>query len=63
MVRWKVRSCPRCGGDVFIDRDLDGWYEQCLQCSYQCELKSLDQFKEKPPVARVGKRPKRQSGR
>lgn len=32
MVMWKFRSCPRCGGDIFIDRDADGWYKECLQC-------------------------------
>ncbi len=46
MPRWKLKSCPRCKGDVFIDRDLDGWYEQCLQCSYRTELKTLAKFKE-----------------
>ncbi len=34
MVKWKYRSCPRCDGDIFIDRDLHGWFEQCLQCGY-----------------------------
>ena len=35
MVMWKLKSCPRCGGDLLIDKDLiDGWYEQCLQCSF-----------------------------
>jgi len=34
MVSWKLKSCPRCGGDIFTDRDYYGWYEQCLQCSY-----------------------------
>ena len=24
MVRWKLKNCPRCGGDFFIERDLDG---------------------------------------
>ena len=46
MVRWKSKSCPRCGGDIFVDRDLDNWYEQCLQCSYRTELKTLDGFQE-----------------
>jgi hypothetical protein len=32
MTIWKFKSCSRCGGDIFIDRDVDGWYEQCLQC-------------------------------
>jgi len=34
MVTWKLKSCPRCRGDISIDRELDGWYEQCLQCGY-----------------------------
>jgi ribosomal protein S27AE len=46
MVKWRPKSCPRCGGDIFIDRDLDNWYEQCLQCSYRVELKTLDGFQE-----------------
>lgn len=46
MARWKVKSCPRCSGDMFIDRDLDAWYEQCLQCSYRIELKPMALNKE-----------------
>ena len=46
MVRWRLKSCPRCGGDLFIERDLDGWYEQCLQCSYRVEMKTVAKFKE-----------------
>lgn len=38
MVMWKFKSCPRCGGDIFIDRELDSWYEQCLQCGYLCDM-------------------------
>ncbi|MBA7631145.1 hypothetical protein ES703_38672 [subsurface metagenome] len=60
MVRWKVRSCPRCGGDMFVDRDLDFWYEQCLQCSYKVELKTLDRFKE--PVSTGGTGSNRDTG-
>jgi DNA-directed RNA polymerase subunit M/transcription elongation factor TFIIS len=45
MTRWRLKSCPRCGGDLFIEKDLDNnWYEQCLQCSYRVELQ---------PVARL----------
>ncbi len=51
MGMWKFKSCPRCGGDMFIAKDdVYGWYEQCLQCAYQSELKSLDKLKE-PQVA------------
>ncbi len=41
MLHWKLKSCTRCGGDLFIDRDMDGWFEQCLQCSYRKELREL----------------------
>ena len=46
MVMWKFKNCPRCHGDIFIDKDLDGWYEQCLQCSYRHELKDIAEFKK-----------------
>ena len=38
MVMWKLKSCPRCRGDIAIERELDGWYEQCLQCGYLRDL-------------------------
>jgi len=44
-VIWKLKSCPRCGGDTFVDRDMEGWYEQCLQCGCRCELKRLESSK------------------
>ena len=51
MVMWKLKSCPRCGGDMFIGRD-DNWFQQCLQCSYRCELRRIDTVKE-PAAAGV----------
>lgn len=42
---WRFRSCPRCKGDIFIDRDYLGWYEHCLQCGYQHDLKVSDEAK------------------
>ena len=42
---WRFKGCPRCGGDLFIDRDIEGWYEQCLMCAYREKfgLESLTQ--------------------
>jgi ribosomal protein S27AE len=34
MAMWKIRSCPKCGGDVFLDIDEETWFEHCLQCGY-----------------------------
>ncbi len=47
MGKWRLRDCPRCGGDMFIDSDIDGWHAKCLQCSYRNELKTIVGTKEK----------------
>ena len=47
MLRWRLKACPRCGGDSFIDRDMDGWYEQCLMCAHRRELRELNQFRKR----------------
>jgi hypothetical protein len=38
MVWWKFKSCPQCDGVMFIDGALYGWYKQCIQCGYACDL-------------------------
>jgi len=60
MVTWKIKSCPRCGGDTFIESDMDGWYEQCLQCSHRLELKNIAESKESVSTGR--RRSKRRAG-
>jgi len=32
------QRCPKCGGNLFLYKDLYGWYEQCLQCSYTLSM-------------------------
>ena len=34
----KLRGCPRCRGDMFLEKDQYGWYEECLQCSHRRKL-------------------------
>ena len=29
-----LKACPRCDGDVHVNRDVYGEYRQCLQCGY-----------------------------
>jgi DNA-directed RNA polymerase subunit M/transcription elongation factor TFIIS len=48
MTMWKLKTCPRCQGDLFVDRDADGWFQQCLQCGYRREMKAIAETK---PVA------------
>jgi hypothetical protein len=54
MVTWRLKSCPRCKGDVFLDRDQSGWYEQCLQCSYSRELPAIVEIREKVSQGSLG---------
>jgi hypothetical protein len=41
MAVWKLKSCPRCSGDLFIQRETDGWYEECLLCGYQRDVSDV----------------------
>jgi DNA-directed RNA polymerase subunit M/transcription elongation factor TFIIS len=31
----RFKSCPRCGGDLLLDRAYDEFEEVCLQCGYR----------------------------
>jgi len=45
MAVWKFEMCPQCGGDIVVDQDMNGWYEQCKHCSYRNDLKSTAELK------------------
>ncbi|MDD5037761.1 MAG: hypothetical protein PHN78_00345 [Dehalococcoidales bacterium] len=38
---WKLKACPRCGGDMFVSADMETWFEQCLQCGCRRELRDI----------------------
>lgn len=38
---WRLKSCPRCNGDLFIIKEADGWYEHCLLCGYLRDVTGL----------------------
>jgi len=44
--KWKLKSCPRCGGDLLIEKDMYGWSEKCFQCSFSRDLKELVTIKK-----------------
>lgn len=41
------KGCPKCNGNLFLDRDYNGWYEWCLQCGYQHDLQYSGEVREK----------------
>ena len=47
---WRFKGCPKCGGDLFIDYDVNGWYEECLQCGYLHDLKTVLEVREEKPA-------------
>ena len=60
---WRFKSCAKCRGDMFLDKDSEGWYEQCLQCGYTHYLDSIFDMdkgsngrRKKPVLAGSGKR-------
>lgn len=42
---WNSKSCPRCRGYIFIDEDVGGRFEKCLQCGYERELLRISPLK------------------
>ena len=36
MIRFK--ACPRCSGDLSLERDLDGLLWTCLQCGHEIPI-------------------------
>ncbi|MFA5316129.1 MAG: hypothetical protein WC369_01740 [Dehalococcoidales bacterium] len=37
----RLKSCPKCGGDVRVDRDHYGWFEQCIQCGHTHDMEVI----------------------
>jgi len=44
----RLKDCPKCKGDVQLDRDHYGWYEQCLQCGHIRDLPNIAEVKQQP---------------
>ena len=38
LARLYLKSCPRCGGDMTVDRDYYGIYKMCLQCGHVVDI-------------------------
>ncbi len=46
----KLKACPKCHGDLYLERDQYGRYLSCLQCGYLRELLG-DLPKELPDIS------------
>ena len=54
----RLKSCPKCKGDVLLDQDQYGWYEQCIQCGYLSDLQKVVEVRRPPVKMKKKKLPK-----
>ena len=46
-----LKACPKCRGDVLVDRDWYGPYAKCLQCGLMKDLpQDSDSVMSKPEI-------------
>ncbi|NLE08738.1 MAG: hypothetical protein GX631_05755 [Dehalococcoidales bacterium] len=62
MSRWKLRACPRCKGDIYVERDNEEVYERCLQCGHSRQIAGAYFGKENKREETLQKREKVLSG-
>ena len=34
----QLKACPRCSGDIKLNRDIYGNYAECLQCGFMRDI-------------------------
>ncbi len=48
------KSCPKCHrGDLMLERDLVGYYRQCLQCGYMQDVVKQQTAKATPVLLSI----------
>ena len=47
------KRCPKCGGNIFLEEDIFGCYEHCLQCGYDCDLENIIESPEPVALSRM----------
>ena len=56
-MKFWLRACPKCGGDLELQLDITGAYVRCLQCGLELNpgqqrlLRALDRMPAGPPEA------------
>jgi hypothetical protein len=44
----RLTVCPRCSGNLVLDRDIDGYYKRCIQCSFNIAFEAPAAVRPKP---------------
>ncbi len=54
-----LKACPRCHGDIKVNKDIYGTYKECLQCGYMLDVAESElkvKFAGEQEVARRGRK-------
>ena len=49
-----LKRCPKCEGNLMLEKDNYGLYEQCLQCGYIHDLQIVVKFNQQHGEANKG---------
>ena len=60
---WMLKGCPRCGGDTYVEKDMFGRCERCLQCGHIRDLEVMVEVKAEEMVSLRETRPSRRRSR
>ena len=41
----KFKGCPKCKGDLYLNKDMYGKYFNCLQCGYMKDLPCMSRIR------------------
>jgi hypothetical protein len=52
-MKWLIKRCEKCGGNIYVDEDRFGKYTCCLQCGSTEDYKSKDILKKINELQRV----------
>jgi DNA-directed RNA polymerase subunit M/transcription elongation factor TFIIS len=52
----KFKACPKCKGDLYLNRDMYGKYLNCFQCGYLKDLTSEEEISLREPVTAAEER-------
>ena len=47
------KACPKCRGDIYLDRDAYGAYKKCLQCGRIFEVEAQQPSMRKPEAGKL----------
>lgn len=51
----RLKGCPRCGGDVLIDKAYEDIDEVCIQCGYRNYLNVTDEVEKSKKLVKIAK--------